>query len=338
MNSTNANSEPAAKPTRAAVIGCGPVGLLHAETLLACPTVRLVGLCEIDSERRIDAGRFGATFDDAATMIREATPDWVTVATPNDQHVEPCTAAFSAGCHVFCEKPLAHSYTAAKQLADLANRRRLQLAVNYNRRFGFGYATANHWLNEGRIGPLRQLFFQVSDKQPRPNIAKNRFAMLTAVLIHHIDLARWYAGEVESVACIARCPDTWPLDDLSVSLRHEGGVLTTICGAYRNGQTRTRERAVLGGESGEIEIDDVTRGATWRGLDPDATTTKKPPLFESGDAFNHSLRSHLLDFAQRLQAGRAAAVTAADGLAGLRVVDAAEQSLQSGGARVSVAS
>ena len=41
------------------------------------------------------------------TIVGQRQLDAVTIATPDHLHVEPALAAIAAGCHVFCEKPLA---------------------------------------------------------------------------------------------------------------------------------------------------------------------------------------------------------------------------------------
>lgn len=56
----------------------------------------------------------------AAEALRPDGIEVVTIATPNNSHYEICHAALSAGLHVVCEKPLAHTLEQAQTLADLA--------------------------------------------------------------------------------------------------------------------------------------------------------------------------------------------------------------------------
>ena len=44
---------------------------------------------------------------DLRQLLAAEQLDAVTIATPDHLHVEPALAAIAAGCHVFCEKPLA---------------------------------------------------------------------------------------------------------------------------------------------------------------------------------------------------------------------------------------
>ncbi len=319
-------------PTRltAAVIGCGPIGRLHAESLAALPQVSLAAVCDIDSFRASECGdRLGATaWTDVEQMLEGELLDLVTVATPNGLHVEPTAAALKRGIHVFCEKPLATSSQDAQLLVELAEHHQCQLAVDYNRRYGFGYQQAKQWIDSGEIGRLRNVSIIVSDKIPPAHVAVEPAVMLSSLLVHHFDLVRHLAGDVERVQCVtSESSGVELISNLSVMLFLDTGACATIMGSYRDGQHRTRELAIFDGEQGEICVEDVTRQASLTGLDPDSMTLARPPQFATNEGFYDTVSAHLGDFVRRLSQRQAATVSGADGVAGLLIGESARRSL-----------
>jgi len=108
---------------RVLVIGCGNMGASHARAYHRNPGYDLVGLVAPTPTRRAAlAAELGgvAEFDDVAEAISETRPDVVSVNSYPDTHHAYVTHALQAGCHVFCEKPLAETVEDAQELADLA--------------------------------------------------------------------------------------------------------------------------------------------------------------------------------------------------------------------------
>lgn len=69
------------------------------------------------------------TFTDYEKMLTEMKPDITVIATPNVFHKPMAMVVLSAGSHVLCEKPLALTYTDAKEMIDLAKDKELTLTV-----------------------------------------------------------------------------------------------------------------------------------------------------------------------------------------------------------------
>src|SRR5262245_21843461 len=69
----------------------------------------VTAVCQRDMETaRQVAGRYGVpmVFDRWEQLLERARPDIVAIATPPSLHLPIATAAFAAGAHVLCEKPL----------------------------------------------------------------------------------------------------------------------------------------------------------------------------------------------------------------------------------------
>jgi predicted dehydrogenase len=319
---------------RLAVIGCGRIGTLHAQAVARSPDAQLVAVCDTHLPRAQALAEPCAiqAYTEPREMFQHEALDAVTVATPDDRHAEVAIAALEAGCHVFCEKPLAASLPEARRMVETAAHHGVQLAVNYNRRYGFGYRKARELVDGGAIGPPAHLLFHVTDRSPSPDLARNPTVILTTLLTHHLDLARYYCGEVRSIHAEFSEPasDAVLRCDVALSLQFAGGAVGAIVAGYRDGQTRTAERMDLAGRTGALTVEDVTRRVTLYREDPDRVEVFRNDHFVHGDAFYDTLGEHLLDFLACLRARRVPPVSGFDGLRGLELAAAALRSHELG--------
>ncbi len=121
-------------PVPVAVVGLGNAGFdLHLPALAGLSAARLVGAVDLDETRRArSAGRFGVpVFGDVATMLGEARPTVVVVATPPVSHAAVCEQVFAAGVDVICEKPFAPSVAEGERIARAATQAGRRLALNH---------------------------------------------------------------------------------------------------------------------------------------------------------------------------------------------------------------
>ncbi|MGD9720851.1 MAG: Gfo/Idh/MocA family protein [Pirellulales bacterium] len=320
-------------PLRAAVVGCGPIGQLHAQVVAASPRATLVGVCDTDAERRrATAAPFGTTsFTDCGELLAAARPDVVLIATPDHAHVEPALLAIGAGCHVFCEKPLATSAAEAERIVRAAAQHGTHLAVNYNRRYGPGYRQAWKWLRRGRIGALDSLTFRICDPTPPARVARGPYVMLTTLLVHFLDLAGWYAGAIRRVR--AKAGDAAPgglVRQVSLWLETVDGPVATIESSYHDEQPHTTEWLSLIGANGSIVVEDISRRVALHSEESGARQVMTQDNFTMEQAIGASIAAHVNDFLNRLANNRPPRITGQDGLVGLRVAEAAVESLTTG--------
>src|ERR1700753_4428860 len=107
---------------RSAVIAAGCMGRPHLEALRGVENVEVVEIAATsqDKARAAAAGYnvLNAT-GDWHDVIADPSIDAVHITTPNDSHFPIAKAAFEAGKHVLCEKPLAMSVAEAEALVTL---------------------------------------------------------------------------------------------------------------------------------------------------------------------------------------------------------------------------
>ncbi len=105
------------------------------------------------------AKRWG--WENYTTSWKEAATDpeidLVDVVTPNNVHAEHSIAALEAGKHVACEKPLAHTLDAARQMAEAAKKAKGKTFVWYNYRRCPAVALAHQLCKDGKLGKIYQI-------------------------------------------------------------------------------------------------------------------------------------------------------------------------------------
>lgn len=312
-----------------AVIGAGPIGRLHAQGLASSRLARVAAVVDPDLSRtQVIAQQYGAhACISLQQALAQVSLDAVTIATPDNLHVELTLQALDSGLHVFCEKPLATSVSEAARMVARAHQVGRQLAVDYNRRYGFAYLRAKQICDSGVIGDVTGVTIQVVDRPPTtPSIRPATF-MLTSLLTHHFDLLRWFAGEVESVSAQFGATDGDSLiRNLTMQLQFRSGALAILGSSYREGQSRTWEQMQIAGSRGQVTVVDVSREVVVRTLDADHCERYRPDPFGSGDQFHATIVSHVRDFVTHLIEGRPVPVSGTDGLRGLEIVAAAVQS------------
>ena len=318
---------------RMAVIGCGPIGLLHAEAIARSPYAELGAVCDRDHDRAEAASRrFGVkAYLDARELLEKEPLDGVSAATPDHLHAEVALPALAASRHVFCEKPLAGSLEEARRMVEAAAGRGVHLAVNYNRRFAFGYRKARELIAAGKIGAVDSAVVTVTDQTPWPEVARTPHVILTNLLTHHIDLLRVFAGEVRSVhALFGKTAPGELVREVVLSFEFAGGAVGAIIAGYRDRQSRTSERMEIAGSLGAIAIEDATRRVTLFEKDPDSLASFSPNHFVEGDTFYDTLKAHVEAFIEQVAAGREPPVTGRDGLRAMEIAAAAVESHRQG--------
>ncbi len=123
-----------ATPLRVLVAGCGNMGASHARAYHKMPEFRIVGLVSRGPASRQALGReLGGLpeFADYHDALAATHPDVVSINTYPGTHAAYTLAALDAGCHVFCEKPLAETVEQAQAIVDRARAATRKVVVGY---------------------------------------------------------------------------------------------------------------------------------------------------------------------------------------------------------------
>lgn len=121
-------------PLRVLVAGCGNMGASHARAYHKMPEFEIVGLVSRGpTSRGALSKELGGLqeFSDYYAALAATKPDVVSINTYPETHAPFARAALKAGCHVFCEKPLAQTVEDAQSIVDAARTNRRKLVIGY---------------------------------------------------------------------------------------------------------------------------------------------------------------------------------------------------------------
>lgn len=147
------------QPLRALILGAGYAGEGHTLALRRAG-VDVVGMasrtlasCEATAQRFAipHAGT------DWRAMLADLKPDIVAVGTPGGTHLEMASAALAAGCHVYCDKPLALTAPEARQLYALAQQYSVKTAYAASYRYQPQTLFAKELVAQGVLGPIYEV-------------------------------------------------------------------------------------------------------------------------------------------------------------------------------------
>lgn len=121
-------------PLRVLVAGCGNMGASHARAYHKMPEFEVAGVVSRGPESRDALSReLGGVpqFGDYFEALAATSPDVVSINTYPETHAQYARAAIEAGCHVFCEKPLAETVAEAQSIVDSAKAHNRKLVIGY---------------------------------------------------------------------------------------------------------------------------------------------------------------------------------------------------------------
>ncbi len=150
---------------RFALAGCGTVGAVHAQRLVA-EGGQIVAICDPDAEALSRMARAlpqrPQLFRSEQDLLAASCADAIVLCTPHARHADQIAAALDAGVHVLCEKPFVTHHETGVLLVQKARAKNLALFVSYTRR-ARGHA---RFLQAavGKIGPVS--FVSILRTQP----------------------------------------------------------------------------------------------------------------------------------------------------------------------------
>ena len=258
------------------VLATGKIARKLSTDLALVPGAELVA---VGSRTLSSAQAFAASYGGEGTrahgsyaeLLADPAVEVVYIASPHALHLEHARAAFEAGKHVLCEKPLATSVADAEEMVALARR--------HDRFLMEAMWTACHpvvralveGLRAGRYGAPRQLHAElgfVVDADPGDRLLDPALGAgaLLDMGVYPLTFAHLVLGEAESLAATAVLSDTGIDLDIAVAGHYPGGALATMAASMTSQSSRA---ATIATDRGRIDLADFhhpTR-ATWTPYD-----------------------------------------------------------------------
>jgi UDP-N-acetyl-2-amino-2-deoxyglucuronate dehydrogenase len=230
------------EPIRTGLVGCGKVGLTHAQALAALPRSRFSAVCDADTERaRQFAERFGVqAYRDVEEMCRAEGLGMISVCTPHPIHADAVVAAAAGGASALVEKPFTADLASADRAIAAVRAAGVKLGVMSQRRWYRPVARLRRAIDDGTIG--RPILANVTvlgwrdEAYYRSDPWRGRWStegggVLVNQTPHQLDLLLWLLGPVRQLY------GQWDnfnhpsieVEDTAVAvIRFESGALATL--------------------------------------------------------------------------------------------------------------
>jgi predicted dehydrogenase len=155
----------------AAIIGCGYMGDIHAESWDAHPHARVAAVVDIQSDRAqhmANVYQLDTYFTDYREVLELSDVDVVSICVPTSLHPEITMAAAEAGKHILCEKPVALKLEDAERMRAAAEAHGVILGTGFMRRHSQVLADLRSSLAEGLLGrPVMYHAMDIRELRPK---------------------------------------------------------------------------------------------------------------------------------------------------------------------------
>lgn len=208
-----------------ALIGCGGIaGMKHVPAVRAnADLARIAAVQDVDVRRARnlaqECGSDVRVYETVEELLSDRSIDVVHVCTPNATHAPVSIAAMCAGKHVLCEKPIADTQEAAREMIRVQRETGKLLSISYQNRFRHDSQAIKRACESGSLGEIYYAKAHATRRRRAPNwgsflsAGKSGGPMLD-IGVHAIDLALWFMDnyDVESVSGsvfhkLADCPE-----------------------------------------------------------------------------------------------------------------------------------
>jgi len=152
------------KKIKIGAIGCGGMGLNIIKILLDVDErLQLVGIYDPDERSTKKTSEeikpSPKIYNSYQELVANPEIDWVMIASWNSFHKEQTVAAFEAGKHVFCQKPLATNLDDCKAMYDAWKKSGKIFNIGFTLRYSPHYRKIKELLNEGAVGRIISMEF-----------------------------------------------------------------------------------------------------------------------------------------------------------------------------------
>ncbi len=311
---------------RAAVVGAGRLGAFHARKYAAMAGVRLTHVVDIDFARaRALASELGAVaFGGHRELAGQV--DLASVAAPGVSHHAIASELMAAGIDVLVEKPMAATFTEARDLKEIARRTGRILQVGHLERFNpavmrlRSIVAGPRFVECHRLAPFTERGVDVD--------------VVLDLMVHDLDVILCVTGasEVTALEALGVAVLTDQIDVANARIRFANGLIANL-NASRVAPRRERKIRFFQPDA-YISVDyEARRIQIYRKSPPppgSAFPTISAEQIEFGDA--DPLRDEIAAFVASVRARTPPPVTADDGLRVMELSDRIRLAMESAAA------
>jgi predicted dehydrogenase len=335
---------------RIAVVGAGYWGPNLIRNVAEAPGAELAAICDQDEKRLHDVGKRwpgAARVRNYEDLLRDSSLDAVVLATPASAHASMAIAAMDVGKDVLVEKPLATSTEECRAMIACAERTQRILMVGHTFIYNSAVQAIKKIVDSGEIGEVLYAY------SSRVNLGRIRQDVnaLWNVAPHDVSILNYVLGsEPLRVQALGRSYLQPGIEDVVFAVfEYPGGCLAHVHSSWLD-PSKVRKTTFVGTKK-MVVYDDVESEGKIKIYDkgvrrqtPEQEYGEFQLRLHDGDIhipkirFTEPLAEECKHFVERC---RSRARPDTDGRAGLAVVaalEAAQESLRSGGASVDIRS
>ena len=262
---------------RVGIVGVG-IGRLHAMGYKKCSDVEIRAFCDIDKTRAESCAKeFEArdVYTDYKEMLKDEEIDAISVCTPNVLHAPIAIAAFEAGKHVICEKPIATNAAEGKAMVAAGKKSGKIFMMGFNNRFRGDTQHLKKCIENGDLGDIYYAKTGWLRRRGTPQIggwfttkAMSGGGPLIDLGVHVLDLTLWLMGNPKPVyvfgsSYAAFAPQrakeaggTYDVEDLAVGMvRLENGGTIVVEASWESYVEKEKIYSQLMGTKGGAELE-----------------------------------------------------------------------------------
>lgn len=347
----------AARKLRYGFIGAGGIAGAHLRDLVRREDVELVAMADIsEAAMRRHKEQFGipTMYAEWPAMLAAENLDAVSVCTPNKLHEQPVIDALNAGCHVLCEKPLAHSAEAGERMVAAAEANDRKLVIGFQYRYHARTQYLRQAFDAGQFGKVLYARIRAIRRRGIPNwgvFGRKELqggGPLIDIGVHVLEMAHYAMGSPRPLSATADMftyignqpsnrvesawkgwdHETYTVEDLAVGrIRFANGAVAHVEAAF----------ACHGEDAWNFDLMGDAGGASW---DPPHIYTdehghmvdKTPGWLSRESMFTRKMNN----FVDHCLYDKPTLAPGTDGLAVQRMLDALYRSAEDGGREVDV--
>ncbi|MFN0147329.1 MAG: Gfo/Idh/MocA family protein, partial [Dehalococcoidia bacterium] len=319
-----------------------------ARNFAAHPDAQLAMIAD-QSPRRLEAAHAAYSWSrltgDAMEVITDPELDIVIIATPPETHRDLAIAAMEHGKHVLVEKPLATSTADAEEMVRVAKRTGRTLMVDHTFLFTGAVRRMKTCIDAGELGHINYFDstrINLGLFQSHVNVVWDLAPHDIAIMLHLLP------GPVRTVAAVGASHVNSKVENIAyITFGFDGNLLAHL---HVNWLSPVKIRkTIIGGTRRMLVYDDMETSEKLKIFDAGADLTRTPEAaydtyvsYRTGDVLiprldpTEALAAETSHFLAAVR-GKEQLISGGElGVEVVRVIEAAERSMRSGGAPVEV--
>ncbi len=334
------------REVRLAQIGVGYWGKNLLRNFDAIPTCRVMVVCDADPEaRQFVNERYPdvAIAKDFKEVLARDDLDGVVIATETPTHFSIARAALENGLHVFVEKPMAQQVSEAETLVELSDQTGCHCMVGHLLLYHPAFNYVEELIQNGTLGDIYYMY----SVRVNLGIVRQHENALESLAPHDLSVALAFLQQQPvAVAVHAQAYLQPDVCDVAFStIFFEDGALAHLHTSWLDPH-KIRKVTLVG--SKKMAVIDEMHGAEKvriydKGVDSpgyvgfaESMTTRVGDINIPNIRMSEPLRLECLHFVDCIRTGKTPRTNARNGLAVVRLLEAAQESLKSGGVKVPI--